>query len=202
MASFAAHGGRTSTALAFLNGPKNDVVIHSNSLVSGKSTKGQADAHQPFHDLPPELAKETDPYVVSAMTMQTALKGLSRARYIREDATLTKSVAMIGDGPLERPDPSRGHDDGYESDTERGRLTRRFAVAERHLKNVLNSVRKKSSEAKKRTRSPSPPPKLGGMGSVSFKKQKLPHVTKLSDAEVAYQITTFAFLLFQTLKKS
>lgn len=192
---------RTSTALTFLKGENNTVTAHSGLIRSGKSTKGQAAAHTIFHDLPQKMSSIDDPYEASALAMQTALDGFSRARFIRDDDTITGSTTTMSDIKIEKPDPARGYDDGYESDTERGRITRRFATAERHLKNSLNTLRKQHPEARKRTRAPSPPPILGGRGYTSFSDLKLPDVSNEEPASAASLLTNIAFSGFQTIRR-
>lgn len=198
----AASSGRTSTGLTVLGGPNDTVVAHTGLMDSGLSTTGQATAHTPFHAFPATLAQQTDPVVAAAMTMQTALDGLAKPTAIRSDPNLTGAKWSGGGGPMEKPDTSRGTDDGYDSDTERGRFARRYNGGREHLKNTLSALRKTSADAAKHTRSPSPPRTRGGTGVLSSRRDvTLPDVSTDTPEEQARKYTEFGFLGMQSLSK-
>jgi hypothetical protein len=203
VATAVAAAARTSTALAALKGPNGEVVVHSGLFISGKTTTGQSTAHTPFHQLPQALAKQTDPHSAAALAAHTALQGLTRARDIRGDPTLTSSEwvgGTAGSGGIEAVDATRGNHDGYDSDTERGKMAVRFAVAEAHLKGGLTQIRTVSVAAAALVPPPSPRPNRGGMGTRNDPPAPLPNVQGLSAADAAHSLTEHLFLGYQTLK--
>jgi hypothetical protein len=196
-----ATAARTSTGLSLLRGPDNEVVAHTGLFLSGLSTTGQSNAHKPFHAFPAILAGHTDPHVATALAIETALDGLSTPSALRSSRRMTGALWVGGSGLIEKPDTSRGHDDGYDSDTERGKLVRRFNFGRERLKDSLSALRSESDAVRKATRSPSPPRSRGGSGlRTSTRGLTLPDVSKLSDEETAYALTNFSFAGFQTLK--
>lgn len=193
---------RTNTALTPLKGPGGEVVAHSGQF-PGMSTAGQDEAHKPFYAFPSLLAKQTDPVTAVALAAHTALGGLSRPREIRGANSLTGERWVGGTGSIEKPNTSRGHDDGYDSDTERGKVARRVGIGREHLKAALSEFRKISPAAAKLTSPPSPPRSRGGMGVPGPRAPLvLPDVSKDSKAEATRKLGDFAFAGFQSLKPS
>jgi hypothetical protein len=197
----AAATGRTSTGLSALSGPNDTVIAHTGLMDSGLSTTGQASSHSPFHAFPETLAQQTDPHVATALTIQTALDGLAKPGSIRSDPKLTGAQWSGGSGPMEKPDTSRGSDDGYDSDTERGKFARRINGAREHMKSSLRAIRSQSTDASNATRPPSPPRTRGGTGLLSTPRDlTLPDVSNDTPEEKTRKLTTFAFAAYQSLK--
>jgi hypothetical protein len=197
----AAATGRTSTGLSALSGPNDTVIAHTGLMDSGLSTTGQASSHSPFHAFPETLAQQTDPHVATALTIQTALDGLAKPGSIRSDPKLTGAQWSGGSGPMEKPDTSRGSDDGYDSDTERGKFARRINGAREHMKSSLRAIRSQSTDASNATRPPSPPRTRGGTGLLSTPRDlTLPDVSNDTPQEKTRKLTTFAFAAYQSLK--
>ncbi|WP_414445330.1 hypothetical protein [Burkholderia sp. 22PA0106] len=196
-----AAAARTSTGLSLLPGPDNEIVAHTGLFESGLSTTGQADAHQPFHAFPAILAGQSDPHVAAALASQTALDGLTTPAALRSSKRMTGAVWVGGSGSIEAPDANRGRDDGYDSDTERGKVVRRFNVGREHLKDSLTALRHASPAASAATRPPSPARSRGGSGlRTSARSVTLPNVSGKSDSQTAFELTNFAFAGFQSLK--
>jgi hypothetical protein len=194
---------RISTALAPLVNDSGEVVGHTGEFAP-EMTSGQSGAHQIFHDFGATLATQTDPFVASALAIHTALTGTATPDHIRASTSLTGAKWVGGSGAIEPPDPSRGADDGYDSDTERGRYARRVGVGREHLKDSLTAIRAISQEAFDAVPPPSPRRSRGGRPdptvSASRTTLTLPDVSADSPEDAAAKLTTFAFAGFQTLK--
>lgn len=201
----AAYAGRTSTALSLLKKPDGNIAAHTGMFVD-MSTEGQPEAHQRFHAFPAKLNKTKDAYAASAMTIQTALDGLAKPLDIRTAPQLTGKRWIGGTGAIEAPAPNRGKDDGYDTDTERGKLARRVGVGREHLKDSLREIRKQSAAAKTATRSPSPPKVRGGTADrtaaddASREPFAFPDLSGKTQKEATYELTRFAFAGYQTIK--
>ena len=158
--------------------------------------------HTPFHALPAILAKHTDPSVTSAVALDTAIKGMATPQAIRASKNLTGAHWAGGDGVIKAPDITRGFDDGYDSDTERGTIARRHNVGREQLKETLTYLRSESPAAAKLTAPPSPGRSRGGMGPRGARDPFEPPALKkqkLKESEDAASITQFAFAGYQTL---
>lgn len=194
---------RVSTALAPLVGHSGEVVGHAGEFAP-EMTSGQPGAHKIFHDFPATLATQTDPYVASALAMHTALQGTATPDQIRASASLTGASWVGGSGAIEPPDKSRGMDDGYDSDTERGRYARRIGVGREHLKDSLSAIRAASQAVFGTVPPPSPRRSRGGSSNPSLIGPRstltLPDVSADPPAAAAAKLTTFAFAGFQTLR--
>lgn len=194
---------RISTALAPLVNGSGEVIGHTGEF-SPEMTSGQSGAHQIFHDFGATLATQTDPFVAAALAIHTALTGTATPDQIRASGTLTGARWVGGNAAIEPPDTSRGTDDGYDSDTERGRYARRVGVGREHLKDSLTAIRAASQDAFDTVPPPSPRRTRGGRPdptvSASRATLTLPDVSADSDEDAAAKLTTFAFAGFQTLK--
>lgn len=194
---------RISTALAPLVNASGEVVGHTGEFAP-EMTSGQSGAHEIFHNFGATLATQTDPYVASALAIHTALQGTATPEQIRASASLTGAKWVGGSAPMEAPDTSRGTDDGYDSDTERGRYARRVGVGREHLKDSLSAIRATSQEAFDAVPPPSPRRSRGGRPDPSVLGARatltLPDVSADSPEDAAAKLTTFAFAGFQTLK--
>jgi len=199
-----AAAARTSTALTPLLDQHGDVVAHSGEF-DNMSTAGQDEAHAIFHSFAKPLSKQSNPYVASAMAMHTALEGTANPTQIRSSHSITAATWVGGLAPIESPDHTRGNDDGYESGTERGVYARRIGIGREHLKSSLAETRKISPEAAAAVPPPSPRRLRGGVPAAdpSFETPAgFPKSFSGKPAhEVAHELTTFAFLGFQTLRK-
>lgn len=102
---------------------------------------------------------------------------------------------------MEAPDTSRGHDDGYDTDTNRGQAVRRVSVAREHAKDVLTLLRTASPAAAAVTSPPSPRMSRGGMGTPGPRApMTLPDVSGKSPEDAAAEFGNFAFAGWQSLK--